>query len=167
MTWTSAELGDQLAQLAWESFSDLLDGDAAGGSTSATAFFGRTPAAEEVLILVLWLHTRACQQAFARRADAGAVKAVLDALHAGVFEDLEAHGVPRAQLPLFEQRVSARYAEYYAAANRGSATVGETAARHVGGTEEPPPALCAAVAEATTTIAGPLRDFLEDMALEG
>lgn len=166
----SAELGDCLARLVWENFSDLLDDGAAmdttGGATIANGLFGGAFAAEELLILVLWLHTRACQQAFAGRTGPEELRAILDTLHASVFEDLEAHGVARAELPLFEQRVSARYSEYYAAASHGSGTVGEAAARHASGSPEPPPALSAAVAEATTAIARPLRDFLEEVKLE-
>lgn len=157
------QLGEQLARLVWESVSDFIDAPMSGGGAgTATA----VPLVhEEVLILFLWVHTRACQQAFAGRADPAAVRAVLDSLHRAVYEDLEAHGIPRETLPLFEQRLSARYSAYYAAASREPTTVGDVAASYVTGAEHVPPALTAALAESSLAVAGPLRDFLEDVVL--
>lgn len=161
------ELGDGLARLVWESFTEFLERDPAAGdgSPGAGAVAIRELAAEELLILFLWLHTRVCQQAFGGRADPAGVRAVLDEMHRAVFEDLEARGIPRDQLPLFEQLVSARYAEYYAAAGGHAETVGEVAARHVSGTGSVPAWLPRAIAEAAIGTAGPLRDYLEEVAL--
>jgi hypothetical protein len=114
---------------------------------------------EEVLILFLWVHTRSCQQAFGTRSDPESLRLTLDSLHRAVYEDMEAHGISRDTLPLFEQRLSARYQAYYAAANGEPVTVVELAASHITGGDDVSPAVCAALAESTMTAAGPLRDL--------
>mgnify|MGYP001024519138 CR=1 FL=1 len=163
------ELGDSLARFVWESFTDFLERDPAAGdgSPGMGAVSIRDLVAEELLILFLWVHTQVCQQAFGGRADPARVRAVLDEMHRAVFEDLEARGFSRAQLPLFEQLVSARYSEYYAAASGRAETVGEVAARHVSGTKPVPAWLPRALAEATISTAGPLRDYLDEVVIAG
>ena len=88
-------------------------------------------------------------------------------MHRTVFEDLEAHGTPRDELPLIEQRVSARYSEYYSAADGDDETVGEVAARWISGRAAPEPRFSAALAHAAIAAAGPLRDFLEEVEFGG
>jgi hypothetical protein len=171
MRMSAAEVGDNLAQLVWESFTDFLERRASlapahedGGSTAVLAVSAIEP--EEVLIFFMWLHTRACQQAWSH--DPDRVREILDVMHKALYEDLEARAIPRIQLPLFEQRVSARYTEYYeAAANLTDENVVEVAARNVlvGGVTHTPSVL--ELAEAATVTSGPLRDFLQDLELEG
>lgn len=166
MTWTPVALGDGLAQLVWECFSDFIE----TAPTTPTGPEGTpTPdlVPEELLILFLWVHTRTCQQALAGRVDADTLRTTLDALHRAVFEDMEAHGVSREALPLFEQRVSARYSEYYAAASGDGHRFGNIAATRVSGRTTDNPAFSALLAEATLAAAGPLRDFLDDIVLAG
>jgi hypothetical protein len=170
MRMTAAELGDNLAQLVWESFTDFIErralsanGEDIEGGTAVLAMPTVEP--EEVLIFFMWLHTRACQQACGHNAEQ--VRQVLDAMHQALYEDLEARAIPRLQLPLFEQRVSARYTEYYeAATNVAEQKVVEVAARHVVAAGVPGPATIMELAEAATVTSGPLRDFLQDLELD-
>lgn len=170
-TMTPSELGDNLARLVWESFSDfvsqedvetplpdidtLYDDD---GSAQRTT--------EEALIFFMWAHTRGAQLAFLRRAPDALIRDGLDAMHRAVFEDMVAHGTPHAQIPLFEQRVSARYAEYHQAAAESDVRLGQAVSRHLAGngTRE---ALSEAIRERAVAVANPLRDFLEDVELVG
>jgi hypothetical protein len=170
MRMSAEELGDSLAQLVWESFSDFLErrglpDNGNGADEDGAVLALPTVEPEEALIFFMWLHTRSCQQACG--ADAARGKRVLDAMHRALYEDLEAHSVPRLQLPLFEQRVSARYSEYYeAAAHQSEEKVVEVAARHVLVNELKRPGIVLDLAEATTVTSGPLRDFLHDVHLE-
>ena len=87
----------------------------------------------------------------------------LDALHRAVFEDMVAHGTPVSQLPIFEQRVSARYAEYHQAAAESDRKLGEAVSRHL--TTDPKKRTVNAITERAIAVAHPLRDFLEDVEL--
>jgi hypothetical protein len=169
MDMTPAELGESLAQLVWESFTDFIAAhEMPAEDTGDTAVLTAPEVVpEEVLILFMWVHTRACQQAFAARAAADDLKAVLDQFHAAVFQDLQDEVMPRAQLPIFEQRVSARYTEYYEAASQDAdERVVEVAARRVTPDSRALPTISLELAEATAAAAGPLRDFLEDVEIE-
>ena len=166
MHMSAQELGENLAQLVWESFTDFVErrGIQAeaeeDGGTGVLAMPTVEP--EEALIFFMWLHTRACQQACGSDASWG--KDVLDSMHRAIYEDLEEQTIPRVQLPLFEQRVSARYAEYYDAASRETEQqVVEVAARHVLVNEMRRPGILLDLAEAATVTSGPLRDFLQDV----
>jgi hypothetical protein len=169
MRMSATELGDNLAQLVWESFSDFIErrgipaGDGDGEDTDTTVLTMPTVEPEEALIFFMWLHTRSCQQAYGRRPDR--VKRVLDAMHSAIYEDLEGQSFfSRLQLPLFEQRVSARYAEYYeAATGETDEKVVEVAARHVLVNGMRRPAITLDLAEAATVTSGPLRDFLGEI----
>jgi hypothetical protein len=168
-TMTPAELGDSLARLVWESFSDFLaqedvetplpEVDNLYDDERATR---RT--AEEALIFFLWAHTRGAQLAFLGRAPDALIRQGLDALHRAVFEDMVEHGTPSGQLPLFEQRVSARYAEYHQAAADSDEHLGEAVSRHLVG-DATRAALVDAIRERAVAVANPLRDFLEDVEL--
>lgn len=164
MTFTPKSLGENLAHLVWASFSDYLEGGALPELLTDEPLDPDAPGLvmEELLIYFLWIHTRACQQGIGVF-DAEALKDTLDAMHRTVFEDLEAHGTPRDELPLIEQRVSARYSEYYSAADGDDETVGEVAARWISGRPTPAPRFSAALAHAAIIAAGPLRDFLEEV----
>jgi hypothetical protein len=170
MRMSAAQLGDSLAQLVWESFTDFLERRTAATDEDPTDRDNAVltlPAveAEEALIFFMWLHTHACRQAYGPEPDQ--VRAVLDAMHQGIYEDLEARTISRVQLPLFEQRVGARYKAYYeAAANVTDEKVVEVAARHVLGDAAADPAVVLELAEAATVTSGPLRDFLQDVTLE-
>ena len=170
-TMTPEELGDTLARLVWESFSDFVaDGDAeiSLGDLGVPTHDGvpdEVPA-EEALIFLMWAHTRGVQLAFVGRAPDALVKRGLDALHAAVFEDMAENGTPRSQLPIFEQRVSARYAEYHQAAARSDARLGEAVVKHLTSKSDgQAEALAGAVSERAIAVANPLRDFLEEVEL--
>lgn len=134
---TPTELGEHLARLVWESLSDVLTDDrsltvlarlgalAADGTPSSRA-------SEELLILLLWAHTRGIQQAYAARG-ARLARVALDELHRAVFEDMVAAGSRREELPIFEQRVRTRYAEYGRAAKASDHAVGSVALRSIAG----------------------------------
>ncbi len=164
------ELGDNLAQLVWESLSDLItDGEAEAllDSLSIPVADGvpdqRTTG--ELLIFLMWAHTRGAQLAFLGRAPEELLKKGLDEFHRAVFEDLESHGTSRVQLPMFEQRLGARYAEYHSAARASDSELGSAALRHLAGTTSPPRSLAQMLTERAVTVAGPLRDYLEDVEL--
>ena len=167
MRMSAADLGDNLAKLVWESFTDFiqrrtLPRDLPRDDAETAVLALPTVEPEEALIFFMWLHTRSCQQAFSTQPEQ--VKQVLDAMHHALYEDLETHSIPRVQLPLFEQRVSARYTEYYEAA--GSQTeekVVEVAARHVLVNGMIRPGITLDLAESATVTNGPLRDFLQDV----
>src|SRR5690606_10454976 len=127
-----------LARLVWESFTDFVsDGDAEVplGELGIPTREGmpEANAAEEALIFLMWAHTRGAQLAFLGRAPSELVRRGLDELHRAVFEDMVENGTPRSQLPIFEQRVGARYAEYHQAAGESDARLGEAAVRHLTG----------------------------------
>jgi hypothetical protein len=167
---TPEDLGDTLARLVWESFSDFIaDGDAEVllgdlGLTQEDGVPAEAPA-EEILIFLMWAHTRGLQQAFIGRSDRALVREGLDAFHSAIFQDMVDNGTPQAQVPLFEQRVSARYADFYAAAERSDVELGKAVARHLAGSRQSPDSLAVALTERAIAVANPLRDFLEDVEL--
>jgi hypothetical protein len=143
-TMTPEELGDTLARLVWESFSDFLsegDTEISLGALGVPSHDGVPDevTAEEALIFLMWAHTRGLQLAFVGRAPDELVKRGLDALHHAVFEDMAENGTPRSQLPIFEQRVGARYAEYHQAAAKSDAKLGEAVVRHLNSAAGPRP----------------------------
>jgi len=167
-TITPEDLGDDLARLVWESFTDLIsegEGETALSGLGLVDSDGQPDqrAVEEALIFVMWGHTRGAQQAFVGRAPAELLKRTLDALHSAVFEDMVENGTPKAQLPFFEQRVGARYSEYHAAAADSDTTLGETVVQYVTGNAKPSAPLTLAITERALEVAGPLRDYLEDV----
>ena len=167
---TTDQVADHLARLVWESFSDFIaDGDAEAllGDLGLTNDDGvpADPAAEELLIFFMWAHTRGAQLAFVGQAPDGRVRKALDAFHEAVFEDMKTHGTPAAELPIFEQRVSARYAEYHVAASRSDADVGAAAVRALTGTQGLSPRLERALARRAIAVANPLQHFLEEIDL--
>ncbi len=169
-TLTPDELGDNIARLVWESFTDFI---AEGEAESLLADMGlglqdgipdeRTT--EEILIFFMWAHTRGVQQAFLSRAPEELIRDGLDALHSAVFEDLVSHGAPRAQLPIFEQRVGARYAEYNQAAEASDLDVGNAVIQHLAKKPTHSDALSQALANQAIAVANPLRDFLAEVDL--
>ncbi len=167
---TPEDLGDTLARLVWESFSDFIaDGDAEVllgglGLTRDDGIPSEAPA-EEILIFLMWAHTRGLQLAFIGRSDRELVREGLDAFHSAIFHDMVDNGTPQAQVPLFEQRVSARYAEYYSAAGRSDPDLGKAVARHLAGSRQSPDSLAAALTERAIAVANPLKDFLEEVEL--
>lgn len=168
-TMTPAELGDSLARLVWESFSDFLAQEDVETPVPEVdnLYDDEKPTrrtAEEALIFFLWAHTRGAQLAFMGRAPDALIRQGLDALHRAVFEDMVQHGTPSGQLPLFEQRVSARYAEYHQAAAASDARLGEAVSRHLVGNATRAE-LVDAIRERAVAVANPLRDFLEDVEL--
>jgi hypothetical protein len=162
-----------LARLVWEHLTDLLtEGRGADllEMLDITGKDGSVPQAmlEEILTLVLWVHTRSVQLAFHGRADPELKKQALDALHRAVFEDLVEQGTPRGHLPLLEQRVSARYAEYYECAEISDEAVGKAAVRRCQaavGDETDRPEAARLATELALTMAHPLLDFLEEVEL--
>jgi hypothetical protein len=165
------ELGDHLARLVWESFSDYLMDPA----TLAMLTRLRIPVeeglppervTEDLLIFHMWVHSRAVQLSFYRRAPDEAVRVILDHMHRALFEDMVANGTPKPRIPVFEQRVSARYSEYYTAAEVSDDHVGKVALDHLVEGRGPRPALPARrLTERAVEIATPLRDFLDGVDL--
>lgn len=169
---TPSELGDNLARLVWESFTDFIaegEQDALLGELELADEMGDPDdrVTEEMLIFLMWAHTRAAQLAFHGRASDELVRDSLDALHRAIFEDMVENGTPEGRLTLFEQRVSARYSEYYAAADESDTRVGEVALRHMKGRGEVsnPELLALALTERALVVASPLRDFLDEVEL--
>ena len=168
---TTEELGDSLARLVWESFTDFIAQEDVEtpipGNPLLHAEEGgpEDHAAEEALIFFMWAHTRGAQLAFLRRAPDSTIRRGLDALHRAIFDDMMAHGTPAAQLPIFEQRVSARYAEYHHAAAESDERLGQAVCRHLTGTPEDCQQLANALRERAIAVANPLRDFLEEVEL--
>lgn len=166
---TPEELGDTLARLVWETFSDFMDEGDGGVSVHDLGLAtddGMPPGqvAEEALIFLLWAHTRGAQLAFVGRPYPELLRMGLDALHKAVFEDMVGQGTPPAQLPLFEQRVGARYAEYSQAASTSDAELSRVALRHLAGTAGSPEQ-AQGLMDRALGVASPLRDFLEDVEL--
>jgi hypothetical protein len=150
---TPEELGDNVARFVWESFSDFLV------DPQLLALLNRMGipiedgvpqerAAEELLIFHMWTHSRAIELSFHRRVPQDAIRRALDHLHRAIFEDMVTNGTPRPQIPVFEQRVSARYAEY----------------RHLGGSSVSPTA-ARRLTDRAVEVANPLRDYLEGVDL--
>lgn len=168
-TMTPEELGDSLARLVWENFSDFV---ARGDAEISLADLGvptedgvpEPHASEEALIFIMWCHTRGAQLAFLPRASDELVRAGLDAMHRALFDDMVENGCSPSYLPIFEQRVSARYAEYNGAASISDGHLGETVARHLM-SAEPIESASVAVTERAIAVANPLRDFLEEVEL--
>jgi hypothetical protein len=167
---TTDELGDSLARLVWESFSDFLareDVETPLPDPGLNEEDG-TPdraAAEEALIFFMWAHTRGAQLAFLGRIPDQTIRRGLDAMHRAVFDDMVQHGTPESQLPIFEQRVSARYAEYHQAASESDERLGEAVSRHLGGAASDRRKTASAITERAIAVANPLRDFLEEVEL--
>jgi hypothetical protein len=170
---TPVELGDHLARLVWESFSDyLMDPDTLSilARLGVPLEEGLPPerVTEELLIFHMWVHSRAVQLSFFRRTPDEEVRKILDRMHGAIFEDMVANGTPKPRIPVFEQRVSARYSEYYTAAEVSDDRVGTTALEHVVGERRPRSAAPARrLTERAVELATPLRDFLDgvDLAL--
>lgn len=168
---TPDELGDNLARLVWESFTDFLAND---DTEVPLAELGvpeddgvpDSHSTEEALIFLMWAHTRGAQLAFLRREREELVKEGLDALHRAVFEDMVNHGTPESHLPLFEQRVSARYSEYHHAAELSDQALGSAVMRHLTRKRAHDERLARAVSDRAIAVAEPLRDYLEDVDLE-
>lgn len=168
-TMTPSELGDSLARLVWESFSDFLVQDEfetplPGVDTLYNDDGTADHTAEEALIFFLWAHTRGTQLAFVGRAPDERIRRGLDALHSAVFDDMVENGTPRSQLPLFEQRVSARYAEYHQASAESDGKLGEAVSRHLLG-DIARESTFDVIRERAVAVANPLRDFLEEVDL--
>jgi hypothetical protein len=169
---TPADLADTLARLVWEGFSDFLVEPSAQvllaelGAPVSDDGLPEERTAEELLILHLWAQTRAVQLSYFRRAPEALVRETLDALHQAIFDDMVANGTPRHQLPLFERRLAARYAEYYEAAQRSDEEVGGVVARHLAAEDaEVHPDGARLLAERAVEVANPLRDYLDEVEL--
>lgn len=166
---SAEELGESLAHLVWESFTDeLTDPELLALLTDlGLELHDGVPdqhVVEELLILTLWAHTRTVQLAYHQRASGDWTRTALDALHRAVFEDLAGQGTPPSQLALFEQRVGARYAEYNQAAEASDERVGEVAARHLlAGRDETPVEAARFLTARTVSVSGPLRDYLQEV----
>jgi hypothetical protein len=169
-TMTPEELGDNLARLVWESFSDFIsdsDADVPLSKLGVPMEEGVPDphSTEEALIFLMWAHTRGTQLAFVRRTPDPLVKEGLDALHRAVFDDMAEHGTPPAHLPILEQRVGARYTDYNHAADLSDDLLGRVAVRYLTGRAEVKDVVARALAERAIAVADPLRDFLEEVEL--
>lgn len=173
-TMTPRELGDTLAHLVWENFTDFIaEGDAELplGALGVPTRDGvpLAHAAEEALIFLMWAHTRGTQLAFVGRAPEPLLREGLDSMHRAVFEDMEGNGTPAAQLPVFEQRVAARYHEYRQAAQEGDDALGHAVVRHLCNDAEVRAEVREDVGQAVKlramAVTRPLRDFLDEVEL--
>lgn len=169
-TMTPDELGDTLARLVWENFSDFLaEGDAEVPieQLGIPTEDGLPPAhaAEEALIFLMWAHTRGTQLAFVGRAPDQLLRDGLDSMHRAIFEDMAGNGTPSSQLPLFEQRVGARYAEYHQASAISDQILGQAVVRHLTNEDQPDDIMGDAVRDRAIAVTNPLRDFLEEVDL--
>ncbi len=169
-TITPDGLADDLTVLVWESFTDFISewessSDLAGPGLIDDKGQPDQRAVEEALIFLMWAHTRGTQQAFVGRAPADLITMALDGLHDAVLEDMVDNGTPRAQLPFFEKRVSARYAQYHSAAAVSDVALGEAVVHHLIGSSDSPEPFTQAVTERAVEVTGPLRDYLEDVQL--
>lgn len=168
---TPEELGDTLARLVWESFSDLFSPEHDAETPLAELGVPHeegvpdSHATEEALIFLMWAHTRSAELAFSSRASADLLHRGLDALHRAVFLDLVEHGTPRSHLPVFEQRASARYAAYNQAAARSDQALGRAVVLNLTRRDRHDDRLAGVVVERVKTVAAPLRDFLEEVQL--
>lgn len=168
---TPDELGDTLARLVWESFSDFMAREDVETPIPELHPVGDdheevdAHSAAEALIFFMWAHTRGAQQAFLGRIPDARIRRGLDALHRAVFEDMADHGTPQAQLPIFEQRVSARYTEYHQAASESDAQLGQAVCQHLAGAPDQCVEMARGITERARAVASPLRDFLEDVEL--
>lgn len=163
---TPDELGPCMAHLVWESFSDFLTEPEFQTMLARLGIpmekgLPNDRAAEEILIFHMWAHSRAVELAFAGRQPDEVIRTMLDRMHEAVFEDMVANGTPRPQVPVFEQRVSARYADYQAAARVSDARVGEVARDHLAdGPVEAGTGVARRLTERAVEVSGPLRDYL-------
>ncbi|MEJ2538599.1 MAG: hypothetical protein P8188_01230 [Gemmatimonadota bacterium] len=170
-TLTPDELGDTLARLVWESFSDFVangDAEASLEELGVETEDGLPPSqvAEEALIFLMWAHTRGTQRAFVGRAEEPLIRGGLDSLHKAIFDDMIEQGTPEAQLPLFEARVGARYSEYNSAAADSDSELSRVALRYLtGGVVETTDQKATAVLDRALAVARPLEDFLEEVKL--
>ena len=168
---TTEELGDNLARLVWETFSDFVareDVETPIPAPETLVNEDGSPGhedAEEALIFFMWAHTRGAQLAFLGRTPDQTIRKGLDALHQAVFEDMVEHGTPAAQLPLFEIRVGARYHEYHQASAESDERLGQAVCRHLAGKPDHCRQLAHALTERAIAVANPLRDFLEEVEL--
>lgn len=167
---TPTELGDSLARLVWESFTDFLAQDDAEIGLEELGIpthdgIPNEAAVEESLIFLMWAHTRGAQLAFTGRTKQVTLKKGLDSLHRAVFEDLVKNGTPAAQLPLFEQKIAARYTEYHRAAAESDTALGEAVMRYLATSGSANPGVAHAVTNRARAVANPLRDFLEEVEL--
>lgn len=168
---TTDELGDTLARLVWESFTDFLareDVETPLPQGAVLVTEDGTPherAVEEALIFFMWAHTRGAQLAFLGRVPDPVLRRGLDAMHQAVFEDMMGHGTPPAQLAIFEQRVGARYAEYHQASSESDLRLGDAVCRHLTGMPGDCQHLSLALTERAVAVTHPLRDFLADVEL--
>ena len=169
-TMTPGELGDHLARLVWESFSDFMTDP---GMAELLGRLGLLDAEgnpvdrahEEALIFLLWAHTRGIQQAYRDRGKAGLARTALDTLHRAVFEDLVENGMNESEVPLFEQRVGARYARYGQASAIsdeavGSEVVAALTGEHAAGNEG-----ALELATWAISVTRPLSDFYTEVDL--
>lgn len=171
-TLTPTALGDHLAHLVWENFTDFIaagDAEIHVEDLGVPTNDGLPPqhTVEEALIFLMWAHTRGAQLAFVGRAPDELLKEALDELHAAIFEDLVDHGTPSSYLPLFEQHVSARYAEYHQAAEESDEELGRAVASHLTRENQEGTELPAGLAERARAAVAPLRDFLDEIELVG
>ena len=169
-TLTPVALGDHLARLVWENFTDFVasgDAEIHVEDLGVPTREGLPPqhTVEEALIFLMWTHTRGAQLAFVGRAPDDLLHEALDELHSAIFEDLVEHGTPESYLPLFEQHVSARYAEYHQAAEESDEELGRAVAAHLTRDDPAGTRLPAGLADRARALVAPLEDFLDEIEL--
>lgn len=169
-TMTPEELGDHLARLVWENFSDFVTEQAGGALLERLGLLEEEgipnqQAAEEVLIFLLWAHTRGVQRTFGGTESGRLARAALDVLHKAVFEDLVANGTPAAELPIFEQRISVRYSQYSQAANESDQEVGSLVIKNLSRSPEARSEDAAWLTQWAVAMTKPLQDYYGEVTL--
>ena len=167
---TPDELGDHLARLVWENFSDFVTEESTGSLLERLGLMEgegmpNQQAAEEVLIFLLWAHTRGIQKTFSGTDSGRLARRALDVLHRAVFEDLVANGTPESELPIFEQRISARYSHYSQAANESDQKVGYTMIRNLSRSSDVRDDEAVSLTKWAVALTKPLQDFYGDVTL--
>lgn len=165
---TPTELGQELARLVWESFSDMFTESASIELLNRMNVLdeesNRTKVAEEVLIYILWAHTRGIQQAYAGQ-ESDLAAAALDELHRALFEDLADNGIGRSELPIFEQRIAERYARYQQAAKSSDMKVGSVAVELISGRAADDTEVVHEMATRAISVTAPIADFYAEVEL--
>ena len=169
-TMTPGELGDHLARLVWESFSDFMTEPSKANLLDRLGLLDESGvpverADDEALIFLLWAHTRGIQQAYRARGRSDLARAALDTLHSAVFEDLVANGMNESEMPLFEQRVSARYATYGQAAEVSDQAVGASVVASLTGDVKAGSEGAEELAAWAIAVTRPLSDFYTEVDL--
>jgi hypothetical protein len=165
---TSATLGTHLAHMCWESLGSFLESDVAADLLDAAGARPNQPqtgerVGEELLIFHLWIHARALRDAFRSRSDDPGLRTALKAFHSAGYADVVEQGIPKAELPILEERVSQRYIEYHRARERSEEAVVRALLGHLGIPSDEADVRVEGMVTHLREVTDPLLDFLVDL----